>query len=197
MKKRKKREPKPLINPPLLYAEASAKDIQTFILERLSAPTINLFLILKLWMNTSNGSIHKKQIVELADYLGVDEKTVYKSIATLNRVGLFNPSKDSTIGGTLPSHNQLKRDKAIAKQEARERKFYQALRKRIQAWENENGQLIDRDRLIWQFTVLVGERKDSNGYCPKDDRRTRLNLFDNLEKYAPLGESDLFASIEK
>lgn len=185
--RRRGKERKPILkNPtaelPLSYFYFTKEMLNSFIRHNVSATGQRLYAILELDKDKDTGQIHKRPISFYSEVLEVSEPTIYRQLAELKEIGMFNPSDWGYISGTLPYALMANITVKNASKEAKIRTFYQALNKDIKNWEKENDKEASRSVIAWLYTALVERRRADNLYTHDPHGK----IVQTLEQYAPL-----------
>ena len=141
--------------------------------------------LLELNKDINRGSTHKLPIKYLADELGVSEPSIYRAIAKLKDMDMFNPTDWGVVSGTLPYAQLAKISADQAKKDKPKRLFYEELRKRLIKHEKVLGLKAGKPAIQGLWLNLVKERKEGEDYYPKEPDASR-NVLDDLERYAPV-----------
>ena len=101
----------------LPYHQFSQDVLNVFVRYKLNASTICVYHYLCLNQDYNRGRTHNLAIEDVAKALYISPAMVYRAIARLKEVGLFNPTHRGSIGGTLPYQQLVKQTAAHAKHE--------------------------------------------------------------------------------
>ena len=169
----------------LPYYRRTREMVARFRDHKASAIVQLVYDLLELNKDISRGVTHKLPIEYISQELGISEPSVYRAIAKLKEIGMFNPTDWGVISGTLPYAQLAKISAQQAKRDKPQRLFYEELRERIVKHESELGEQASKPAIQGMWLNLVKDRKEKDDYFPKASEASR-NVLNDLEQYAPL-----------
>ena len=153
-----------------------------------SPSAMKVYLYINFNCNLASGITHRLSKSDIANYWGMDERTVRSALVELERIDVLEIKEDGDFMGVIPHQGLIQHMAHVQAYEKKERGFYQALRRQIAEKSEGRTQPLPFGSITRLYEALIAKRMKNNGFYPK--AKGFGHIQEKLDYYVPDADDD-------